>query len=306
MPAARPWGYQMRRRAFITLLGGAAVGSPTSASAQQPPVPVVGYLAAGSSESGAKNLAAFLKGLSEIGFIEGRNVAIEYRYANSQFGHLPELAADLVRHKVAVIAVVAGSAPARAAKTATMTIPIVFGMAGDPVRDGLVESFNRPGGNATGFSNMAVELTAKRLGLLHELLPSAVRFAVLIGPDDQNSTEEARIAAASLGKQIEIIRATTNRDIEIAFTSLLRLRADGLLVNASNLFGARRAQLTTLAAHHRMPVIYYDRPYPEAGGLMSYGANIADQATAGWHLCRPHPQDAMGRRRGDYIHRCTE
>jgi putative ABC transport system substrate-binding protein len=264
------------RREFITLLGGAAAW-PLVAHAQQPAIPVIGYLSAGSPPG---SVAAFHKGLNETGYIEGRNVAIEYRYAQNQLDRLPDLAADLVRRRVAVISVVAGGTAARAAKAATTTIPIVFGTAGDPVQEGLVASLNRPGGNATGFSNLALELTAKRLGILHELLPSTTRFAVLFDPGVPNAeflVSEARSAALTIGKQV-LLSASTAGDIDVAFASLVQKRTDALAVNASNLFGTRRTQIVTLAAHHRVPTIYFARPYTEAGGLMSYGANIADQA----------------------------
>jgi putative ABC transport system substrate-binding protein len=227
--------------------------------------------------------AAFRKGLSEKSYVEGSNVTIEYRFAYNDFSRYRELASDLVRRRVAVIAVGASGPAARAAKEATATIPIVFGTAGDPVQEGLVDSFNRPGGNATGFTNMAAELTAKRLGLLHQMLPSATRFAVLVNnalnPNGAAEvTRVAREAASTIGKQIEVVSVSTSQEIEAAFAGLVDAKIDALVVPPSPLFTTRRAQLVTLATHHRMPAIYYDRPYAEAGGLMSYGASLTDQA----------------------------
>jgi putative tryptophan/tyrosine transport system substrate-binding protein len=270
----------MRRREFVTLLGGAATAWPLASRAQQAAMPVVGYLYQGVPEgSGASVAAAFRKGLGEAGYVEGRNVTIEYRWGQNDPAQLPELAADLVRRRVALIAT-PGSAPsALAAKALTTTIPIVFSTAADPVQIGLVASLNRPGGNVTGFSNLVGELSGKQLGILHELLPGAVRFAGLVNPNSPNAeffTKDVRATAAVIGRQIEILTATTNREIDTAFVSAVQKRADALLVNSGALFGNRRFQLLMLAAHHRLPTMYYEREYADAGGLMSYGSNNAD------------------------------
>jgi putative ABC transport system substrate-binding protein len=269
----------MRRRDFITLLGSSAAGWPLAARAQQPAFPVVGYLQSGSAEPTFP--AAFRKGLKETGYVEGENVAIEYRWAEGHVDRLPAMAADLVRRGVAVI-VTPGSLPgARAAKAATATIPIVFWNGGDPVQLGLVASINRPAGNATGLAGMGAELAPKRLGLLHELIPGAVRFALLVEP---NSTTTPLViinlqsAASAIGLQIEVLYAAgTDRGIDAGFASLVQKRADAILVQPASLFDERRTQIAALAARHAIPAIYVDRTYAEAGGLMSYGANIADQ-----------------------------
>jgi putative ABC transport system substrate-binding protein len=268
----------MQRRAFFTLLGGAAAAWPMTARAQQPAMPVIGYLGAGSPEAFALLVAAFRKGLSETGFVEGRNVAIEYRWANNDYARLPELAADLVRRRVAVIVTPLSTPASLAAKAATATIPIVFTTA-DPVQSGLVASLNRPGGNVTGIHGMQVELMAKRLGLLHELLPGAARFAVLINPNNTASgsiVSDLEAAAATIGRQIEVLTASTNREIDTAFASLAQKRADALLVSPDALFVTRRVQLATAAMRYVVPVIYPFREDAEAGGLMSYGPSFTD------------------------------
>jgi putative tryptophan/tyrosine transport system substrate-binding protein len=268
----------MKRREFITILGGTAAATwPVAAPAQQRTTPLVGYL--GASTPDANFLAAFRKGLSEIGYDEGRNLTIEYRFANNQNDRLPELAAELVRRQVAVIAASVTQA-AVAAKVVTATIPIVFRMGEDPVLIGLVASLNRPGGNVTGITNMNAEIGAKRLGLLHELIPSAERYAALVNPTSPNaetSTKEAQSAAATLGRPIEVLTASTNRDIDAAFANAVQKRADALWVSASSLFASRRVQLVTLAAHYRLPTIYWLREFAEAGGLMTYGASATDE-----------------------------
>ena len=246
----------MRRRAFITLLGGAAVAWPRAARAQQATMPVVGLLYDQSLVGSADMLAAFREGLKQFGFVEGQNVAIEYRWADGQNDRLPALAADLVRRRVAVIATV-NTGSALAAKAATTTIPIIFSGGGNPVQTGLVASLNRPGGNVTGISSMNVELGAKRLGLLHELVPSAARFFVLINP--KNPFAEAFVTdvqTAAMGRQIEVVSASTNFDIDTAFAILVQKRADALLVSPDPLFVIRRVQLATLAARHAVPAIY--------------------------------------------------
>jgi putative ABC transport system substrate-binding protein len=268
----------LRRREFIAALGGAAVW-PLAAPAQRSAVPTIGILDARSPERSANVLAAFRKGLSEIGFVEGRNVAIEYRFAESQSDRFPALAADLVRRQVAVIVAPSSTPAAVAAKAATSTIPVVFTGGTDPVRLGLVASLNRPGGNVTGISTLNVELTAKRLGLLHELLPGAARIGVLVnpnGPDAEALTREAQAAIQALGRQIEVLAAATNSDIDSAFASLAQRRVEAVMVTNHNLFAYRTVQLVTLAAHHRMPTIYYTRSFAPAGGLMSYGTDGTD------------------------------
>jgi putative ABC transport system substrate-binding protein len=225
-------------------------------------------------------LAAFRKGLNESGYVEGRNVAIEFRFANDEYDRLPELVADLIRSRVAVIAASSTDA-ARAAQSATTTIPIVFRTGADPVRTGLVASLNRPGGNVTGLADMNNELAPKRLGLLHELLPKSARIGVLINRTDVNretgGITEMQKAAAAIGRQIELLTASTNSEIDAAFASLVQKRAEALFVSPSSLFNSRRVQLVTLAAHHRLPASYYNREFTDAGGLMSYGPNITDQ-----------------------------
>ena len=268
----------MKRREFITLLGGAAAW-PLAASAQQPAMPVVGYVYGGSPEPSANQLAGFIKGLSEMGFVEGRNVTIEYRFAHNDAARLPDLVADLVRHRVAVIATPGSPQAALLAKALTTTIPIVFGTGGYPVESSLVTSLNQPGGNLTGFDFMTVELGAKRLGLLHELLPGAARFAVLVNPDNLNAEAmitEVRAAATLVSWQIDILTASNSREIDGAFASLAQKGAAALLVTPSPLFLTRRVHLATAAMHHNVPVIYSDRQYAEAGGLMSYGSNVPD------------------------------
>jgi putative tryptophan/tyrosine transport system substrate-binding protein len=270
----------MRRREFITLLGGAAAAWPLAARAQQPAVPVIGWLTtAGPETQDPANLPALRKGLGEHGFVEGRNLAIEYRYANNDFNRLPELAADLVRRRVAVILAMGGAVTARASKAATANIPIVFAMGDDPVRTGLVTSLNRPGGNITGTAFMSAELGPKRLGLLKELVPAATRYALLVNPDTPASdltTADMRGAAASIGREIEVFAARNSREIDLAFSDLGRKGAEALVVANSALFATRKVQLATLAAIHRLPAIYYTRNTVEVGGLMSYGANIPD------------------------------
>jgi ABC-type uncharacterized transport system substrate-binding protein len=268
------------RREFITLLCGAAAVWPGAARAQQPAMPVVGYLYPGSPEPNANNAAAFRKGLSDAGYVEGRNVAIEYRFAHNELARLPELAADLVRRRVAVIATPGGIAAPLAAKAATTTIPIVFTMGADPVQLGLVASLNRPGGNVTGISSMNTELGAKRLGLLHELLPRAARFAALLNPNSSPGDTvfaDLQGAAASIGRQIEGFYVSSNLEIDTAFASLVQKRADALLVSPYALLVNRRVQLVALAAHYRLPAIYAFREHVEIGGLMSYGSSATDR-----------------------------
>ena len=269
----------MRRRKFITLLGGTAAAWPLAARAQQAAMPVIGFLHQGSPEAYAKFVAAFRKGLGEIGYVEGRNVAIEYRWAHGESDRLPELAADLVSRSVTVIATPGSAAATLAAKAATATIPIVFMTGADPVQTGVVASLNRPGGNITGVGSMNVGLGAKQLGLLHELLHRAARFAVLVNPGNPQSQSvitDVQAAALTVGSQLEIITVTTNRDINTAFTRAVQKRADALVISPDPLFTNRLVQLATLAARHAMPAIYALREFAEVGGLMTYGSNFTD------------------------------
>jgi putative tryptophan/tyrosine transport system substrate-binding protein len=269
----------MRRREFITLLVGASTW-PLAVRAQQPAMPVIGYLHVGTSTESRDRVAAFHKGLKELGFVEGRNVAVEYRWADNQYDRLPELAADLIRRSVAVIATSAGADSARVVKGLTTTIPIVFSTGVDPVQTGLVQSLNQPGGNATGVVDVGVGVAGKRLGLLQELLPGAVRFALLATPgtpSGEYTIAEVESAATAIGRQVEVVSATTNLDIDAAFARLAQKRADALLVAPQILFSTRRVQLVTLAARHAVPTMYYQREFVEAGGLMSYGSSIIDR-----------------------------
>jgi putative ABC transport system substrate-binding protein len=267
----------MRRREFITLLGGAAAW-PLAAQAQQPAMPVIGFL--NTSSPDAYRLRAFHQGLKDAGFIEGENVAIEYRWADNQIDRLPALAAELVRRRVNVIAAGGGLLSAEAAKAETRTIPILFLVAQDPVKLGLVASLNRPGGNLTGINILAAELAAKRLELLRELLPGAIRIAALVDPANARTTEstlkELEAAVRAMGMQMEVINASTSREINAAFATLVSKRPDALFVGISPFLLSRRVQLAQLAARHAVPAIYQDREHAEVGGLMSYGASIGD------------------------------
>jgi len=268
----------MRRREFITLLGGAAAAWPLAARAQQPAMPVIGFLSARSPEESAHLVAAFQSGLADNGYIAGQTVLIEYRWALGQYDRLPTMAADLVRRPVAVLATVGGEPAAMAAKTETSTIPIVFAM-DDPVKQGLVESFNRPGGNATGMAVLSPDLEAKRLGLLHELVPQASTIGVLLNPNfppAQHQLEEVQIAAQATNLQILALRASTDRDIDEAFDRLIKQRIPALSVASDPFFDTRRDKLIGLAARYAVPTIYQFREYPAAGGLISYGIDIAN------------------------------
>jgi putative ABC transport system substrate-binding protein len=268
----------MRRREFIAGLGCAAAW-PLAARAQQPALPVVGFVYPGSADVAAGWLAAFRKGLGETGYVEGQNVTVEYHWLEGQYDRLPALMADLVRRRVAVIATI-NTPGAIAAKAATATIPIVFGVADDPVKLGLVASLARPGGNATGTNFFTNEVVAKRLALLHELVPKAERVAVLVDPANVPSTEttlrDVQEAARTLGLQIQVLSASTSREIDAAFATLAREHPDALFVAPEAFFNSRRVQFATLAARERIPAAYGSRIIVEAGGLMSYGTNTAD------------------------------
>jgi putative ABC transport system substrate-binding protein len=268
----------IRRREFITLIGGVAAAWPLAARAQQPALPIVGFLNPSSPDG--YRLRAFHQGLKEAGFVEGENVAIEYRWADNQFDRLPTLAAELVRRRVSVIAAGGGFVSAATARAETGTIPILFIVAEDPVKLGLVASLSRPGGNLTGVNIFAAELAAKRLELLRELLPGAVRIAVLVDSANTQTTEstlkELEAAAQAIGMQLEVINASTNPQSDAAFATFLNKRPDALFVGISPFLLSRRVQLAQLAARHAVPAIYQDREHAEVGGLMSYGASIGD------------------------------
>jgi putative tryptophan/tyrosine transport system substrate-binding protein len=270
----------VKRRTFITLLGGAAASWPLAARAQQPAMPVVGYLYAGSADANPLREVAFRKGLAETGYIEGHNVAIEYRFGDSRDERLPALVADLVRRRVNVIVLAGGSVGvALATKAATTTIPIVFGMGGDPIKLGLVASLNRPGGNLTGVSYFAQELGAKRLGLLHELRSGAGRLAALVNPANpaaESNIKEMQAAASALGQQIELAYASNNSEIDTAFSALVEKGFQSLVIIPHALFSSWRVQLATLAARHAIATMYSSREVVEVGGLMSYGTNLLE------------------------------
>jgi putative ABC transport system substrate-binding protein len=270
----------MRRRNFISLVGGAAVAWPFAASAQQPGKPVIGFLGSTSADSNADRLRAFRQGLKNAGYVEGENVTIEYRWAEGHNDRLPALAADLVRRRVAVITSTVGTPSVLAAKAATTTIPIVFGVSEDPVGLGLVGSLARPGGNATGINYLNTELVAKRLALLRELVPAASRVAVLVNPANAAVTEttlrDVEPAARTMGLQIQVLNASSSREINAAFAEFVRERPDALFVGGDPFFNSRRIQLALLAARHAVPAAYAQRDYPAAGGLMSYGTNVSD------------------------------
>jgi putative tryptophan/tyrosine transport system substrate-binding protein len=270
----------VRRREFITLLGGAAAAWPLVARAQQPELPVVGVIDGGSADASARWVIRFRKGLNETGYVEGKNVTVEYHWLEGQYDHLPALMADLVRRRVAVIATPASPPAALAAKAATATIPIVFGVGDDPVKLGLVASLARPGGNATGINFFQQEVVAKRLRLLHDLVPKAVRVAVLVNPGNaliaESTLRDVQQAAPTLGLQIQILKATTIGEIDAAFATLAREHPDALFVAPDVFFASRRVQFATLAARDRVPAAYTNPDYIAAGGLMSYGTDVAD------------------------------
>ena len=270
----------MKRRQFITLLGGAAAAWPLAARAQQPAMPVVGLVNGGTADAAARYLAAFRKGMSETGYVEGQNVTVEYNWMDGRYDRIPAVMADLVRREVAVIVTPGTISAALAAKAATSTIPIVFGSAEDPVKLGLVASIARPGGNATGVNFFAYEVVSKQLGLLHELVPKAVRIAVLANPGTTISADitlqAVHEAARALKLEILIVKASTPGEIDAAFGTIARERADALFIQADGFFASRRVQLATLAVRDRIPASYFSREMVEAGLLMSYGTSISD------------------------------
>ena len=268
----------MRRREFIALLGSAAAW-PVAARAQQSAMPGVGCLDSRSPDIYADHLRAFRQGLKDTGYVEGETVEVVYRWAENQYDRLPELAAELVRRKVAVIASTGGSASGLAAKAATTTVPIVFVVPDNPVTLGLVASLARPGGNATGVNFLVAELGSKQLGLLHELVPAAVRVGLLVNPrvpQTELATRDVAAAASAIGLQIDVVEASDSREIEAAFRTLVRNRADALVVGPDPFFASRRLQLATLATRHGIPAVYNIREYAEAGGLMSYGTSPSE------------------------------
>ena len=268
----------MRRREFITLLGG-AVTWPLAARAQQPAMPMIGFLNGASPVPFAFFVAAFRQGLGEAGYVEGRNVAVEYRWGEGQNDRLPALAADLVGRQVAVIAATGGNAAALAAKTATTKIPIVFSGGGDPVRLGLVASLSRPGGNATGVNMFTSALEPKRLGLLRELVPSAALIAVLVNPNSPNfetQLKDLQEAARAAGQQIRILHASSEGELDTAFVTLTQLQAEAALIGSDPFFNSRRDHIVALAARYAIPAIYEWREFAAAGGLMSYGTDLAE------------------------------
>jgi len=264
----------MQRREFIKLIGGAAATWPLAARAQQPAMPVIGFLCAGLTPADPP-VAVFRQSLAEAGYVEGRNMGIEYHFAEDQYDRLPAMVSELLRRDVAVIAAL-GTPSALAAKTATTMIPIVFGVSEDPVKLGLVASIAHPGGNATGVSYLLSELGAKQLGLLRELVPAASRFGLLVNPNNENAeaiTGDLKAAAATIGVEIDVVRATDSHEIEEAFVALIRDKVHALVVGTDPFFYSRRVQLATLATRHALPTIYNVRAYAEAGGLMSYGTS---------------------------------
>ena len=267
----------IRRREFVALLGGAAMAWPLAARAQQAAVPVIGFLDAASAAGRTEFMAGFRQGLADAGYVEGHNVGIEYRWAEGDYDRLPALATDLVRRRVNVIVAPGTTAAALAAKAATTTIPIAFGVGGDPVRLGLVASLNRPGGNATGVNFFNIELQAKRMQVLRDLVPAAKRVALLVNPTDRSNESTLRdVETAAIGQQILTFEASTGREIDAAFATLAHEKVDALFVAGSAFFATRRVQLTVLAASYSVPAIYSQRSFVDAGGLMSYGTNFTD------------------------------
>jgi len=270
----------MRRRKFLMLIGGAAAAWPLTARAQQPAMPVVGYLSATSPDANSGSLEAFREGLKIADYIEGQNVTIQYRWANNESDRLPELAADLARRKVGVIVAPDSTSAVQAAQTATATIPIVFRIGTDPIKEGFVASLNRPGGNLTGLTTLGVELMPKRLELLREIKPTSSIIALLVNPTNPAIAEagaaELQAKVGELGVQLHVLHASTEREIELIFMKLAELRADGLVIATDAFFNARNEQLATLALRYSVPAIYQFREFTAAGGLMSYGGSVPD------------------------------
>jgi ABC-type uncharacterized transport system substrate-binding protein len=267
----------VKRREFLTLLGGAAVASPLAARAQQPAMPVVGYLSVRSNDNYLTE--ALRRGLRETGYVEGQNVAFEFRWAMGQYDRMPAMASELARLPLAVLVTAGGEPAALAAKAATDTIPIVFAIGGDPVKAGLVASYNRPGGNATGTSILTPAIEGKRVGLLHELLPQATRIAVLLNPDFppfQGQERDVREAGRALGIDIHVLRASSDREIEAAFETVAHQRIPAVLTGSDPFFDSRRDQLVALAARQMVPTLYHFREFAAAGGLVSYGVDVSD------------------------------
>ena len=270
---------QLRRRDFITLLGGAAVGWPLTARAQQQPMPVIGWMSGRSPEDSAHLVPAFRQGLREAGFVEGQNLSIEYRWARGDYGRLPTLAAELMERRVAVLVAVGGDPSAIAAKQATSTIPIVFGIGGDPVKAGLVISFNRPGTNATGYTLLTNEMESKRVSLLHELLPGVRLIGALLNPNFTPAVrqlQDIEEAVRSIGQTLFVARASNDTELEAALLSLVRQGVGAMLVAADPYFDTRRDRIIAFAAQNRIPAIYQFREFAVAGGLISYGPSITD------------------------------
>jgi putative ABC transport system substrate-binding protein len=269
----------MRRREFINAIAISAITWPLAAQAQQPVMPVVGFINAASPQSYSRHLAGFLKGLSEVGYVDGRNVAIEYRWADGRSDRLPAMATDLVRRQVAVIAATTTPA-ALAAKAATTTIPIVFEMASDPVQLGLVANLGRPGGNITGVTQLNLELAPKRLQLLHEIVPTASAFALLVNPANPTIAETNKkglqAAARAIGLELHVLNASAEREFDGVFARLIQLRVGGLVIGPDPLFTSQSEQLAALSIRHRLPAVYESREFAAAGGLLSYGTDVAD------------------------------
>jgi ABC-type uncharacterized transport system substrate-binding protein len=269
----------IRRREFITLLGGAAAAWPLAAGAQHAAMPAIGYFSARSPKTDVPMLSAFRRGLSEEGYLEGSNVAIEFRWSGGQLDNLPQLAGELVRRRVAVIVTSGGPMPALAAKSATATIPILFVTAGDPVQEGLVASLRRPGGNVTGVGTFFFLLGAKQLGLMRELVPNADLFAMLVDPrmsSTESQADDTEAAARAVGRRLIVLKASSEREIDAAFATLVERRAGALLVGTSPFFVTQTHYLVTLAARHSLPAMWFRREFVEAGGLMSYGTSTAE------------------------------
>ena len=269
----------MRRRTFITLLGGAATTWPLAARAQQPAKPVIGFISSRSPGESAPDVAGFQQGLGQTGYVEHQNVAIEWRWAENRYERLPVLAADLIARQVAVIAAVGGPVTALAVKAATKTIPFVFISGVDPVQLGLVANFARPGGNATGVNMFITAVEAKRLGLLHELAPAASQIAVIVNPNSpelDSQLTDVQTAARSIGRELRVLRVGTESELDTAFATLSQAGMQALLVAADPFFNSQRERIVALAERHKVPAIYEARGYPVAGGLMSYGPNVPD------------------------------